>query len=456
MASFGGARVEATDRHSNAIRRQKNFDFILFFMRFRLFLILIGIIVLSLASGLGLRFALAAWQEPSAAPPDGNVPAPINVGSGAQIKTGDLTIGGNFVVNGGQVVGAPAGGNLGVGSINAQKICINGDCLTSWAGGQSFIQGGNAFGDLATLGTNDNFSLTFETNNLEKMRLNELGNLAIGTTNATALIEHRLFVAKDVAYPDDVTDSQLAVGGATVPGKEMVLGYDTNGNGYGFIAAGNRGVAWTNLALQPTAGNVGIGTTNPLYKLTVAGNAPRAYLWPSGGGNPELDFGNQAGDSHWAIYRDILTDELRFWRGENNLTVTSQGDVNSGRCFGPVYVGQTQASYTGNLNGAVNVGYDDANALCAGSVPGSHVCATGEILETIKCNRASLPVTDQAWISNGPPGYTARANDCTGWTSSSPAGDGATVYGAIWVFDASGGVGWVTTCNMALKFACCK
>jgi hypothetical protein len=30
------------------------------------------------------------------------------------------------------------------------------------------------------------------------------------------------------------------------------------------------------------------------------------------------------------------------------------------------------------------------------------------------------------------------------------------VYGAIWAFDANGGVGWVTTCNMTLKFACCK
>jgi len=163
-----------------------------------------------------------------------------------------------------------------------------------------------------------------------------------------------------------------------------------------------------------------------------------------------------AGDSHWAIYRDLTSDELRFWRGDNNVIMTAQGDINSRRCFGPVYVGLTEASYTGNLNGAANVGYDDANALCAATIPGSHICTASEILETIKCNRASLPTSGQAWISNGPPGYTARANDCTGWTSTSPAADGSTVYGAIWAFDANGGVGWVTTCNMSLKFACCK
>ncbi len=42
-------------------------------------------------------------------------------------------------------------------------------------------------------------------------------------------------------------------------------------NGYGFIKAGNLGVAWTNIALQPTGGNVGIGTTAPTEKLDVSG-----------------------------------------------------------------------------------------------------------------------------------------------------------------------------------------
>ena len=40
-----------------------------------------------------------AWTEPTEAPPDGNVPAPINVGSVAQTKEGVLQINADFTAN---------------------------------------------------------------------------------------------------------------------------------------------------------------------------------------------------------------------------------------------------------------------------------------------------------------------------------------------------------------------
>jgi len=39
-------------------------------------------------------YVVADWQEPTEAPPEGNAPTPINVGSDAQTKAGDLTING--------------------------------------------------------------------------------------------------------------------------------------------------------------------------------------------------------------------------------------------------------------------------------------------------------------------------------------------------------------------------
>lgn len=517
-------------------------------MRRRLFLILIGVVVLSLASGFGLRFVSAAWQEPTAAPPGDNVPGPINVGSGAQTKAGSLTIGGVFTVVGagsGAVIGAPTGGNQGEGSLNAVKLCINGVCYTSWPTATDvFVQNGNSFGALATLGTNDAYGLAFETNNVqrmlidasglgtfygnftlqsptagigktltvsdnvagsghvgrievgaglyggmqirtlsngdlglrtdgtgangnisfftsganERMRITSAGNVGIGTVGPSEKLEvignQRFTTAGSVIYalPSSgyVTNLDLVAGGTSYLGNGAALRVQSSGAGADgtiLFSTNQGGVGAAERMRITNVGNVGIGTNNPSYKLVVAGVSSREYIWATSG-NPELDFGD--GTTHWAVYRDAASNELRFWQTNNNVTMTAAGDINSRRCFGPVYVGQTAATYDGARGG-----YDDANALCAAAVAGSHVCTTSEILETIKCNQASLPTTDQAWISNGPPGYTARANDCTGWTSTSPSGS-TTVYGAIWAFDANGGVGWVTTCNQTLKFACCK
>ena len=452
-------------------------------MRFKLFLICLGVVVLSLASGLGLRFALAAWQEPTEVPPGGNVSAPINVGATNQAKEGGLQIGGAFTVVGsgpgkGAVIGAPTGGNMGGGSLNAEQLCIQGFCLSSWVMGDAFVQNGNSFGVLAVLGTNDGFGLALETAGSERMRIDTAGNVGIGTTGPGV----KLDVVGNIKIPGSnylltgTYDSRVWSPGQRIGGMDYMGDY---GLGMSYLAyydggwKGNAGgtaaylgvsegqlsfanapsagagspLTWTDRFVIANTGNVGVGTASPLYNLVVRGASPRTYIW-STSGNPELDLGD--GTNHWAIYRDTATDQLRFWKGDNNLTITSDGDVNSKRCFGPVYVGQTAATYNGARGG-----YTSANALCAASIAGSHVCATGEILETIKCNQPSLPTTDQAWITNGPPGYTARANDCTGWTSTSPSGS-TTVYGAIWAFDASGGVGWVTTCNQSLKFACCK
>ncbi|MBI5071892.1 hypothetical protein HZB93_03320 [Candidatus Falkowbacteria bacterium] len=245
-------------------------------MRMRLFLICLVLFIFSLAGGLGLRMAFAAWTEPGSAPPDGNVPAPINVGAGAQIKTGDLTVGGNFLVGQGQVIGVPAGGNMGSGTLNTEKLCIQGNCRVNWPEAvNAFVDEGNVgFGPTAVLGTNDATPLVFETSDFEKMRID-------------------------------------------------------------------------------TSGNIGIGTTNTVYKMMVAGVAPRIYFLPAPGSNPELDFGSPAIDTHWAIYRDMATDQLRFWRagaGETNrMVIKSDGNVGVGTT-NPVYKFDVAGQINANTN----------------------------------------------------------------------------------------------------------
>ena len=55
---------------------------------------------------------------------------------------------------------------------------------------------------------------------------------------------------------------------------------------------------------------------------------------------------------------------------------------------------------------------------------------------------------------NGPPGYLAPSNDCSGWSSNS-----YTNYGPVWDWNFSrstGGRGMLTPCDGVKPLACCK
>jgi hypothetical protein len=106
--------------------------------------------------------AVYSWTGPTSTPPDGNVSAPINVGTLSQIKDGALSVNGFSNVGSSYIAGRlgvgvanpdlkleVAGatyitGQLGVGIASpAQKVhvdgyvratgfCINGNCATNW------------------------------------------------------------------------------------------------------------------------------------------------------------------------------------------------------------------------------------------------------------------------------------------------------------------------------------
>ena len=93
------------------------------------------------------------------------------------------------------------------------------------------------------------------------------GNVGIGTTSPSA----KLQVAGTTTYNSDSTQT-LRVCDAADVSKGIHIGYDTTVDA-GIIQAGDFGVSYRNLALNPNAGNVGIGTTSPSSKLHVAGNS---------------------------------------------------------------------------------------------------------------------------------------------------------------------------------------
>jgi len=80
----------------------------------------LGAGILSLA--LGMNYLYAAWTAPTAPPPGGNVSAPVNIGTTAQVKNGSLS------VNAFSAFGsAYVQGNLGIGVVSpSYKVDIGG------------------------------------------------------------------------------------------------------------------------------------------------------------------------------------------------------------------------------------------------------------------------------------------------------------------------------------------
>lgn len=124
----------------------------------------IKLLALSLVIGLSVSY-VGAWTGPTAAPTGGNTPAPINVGSTEQVKTGTLKVTGfrSFLpayINYGASIDLntkPAAFqtlSLGVnGKVGASQYCdINGENCSASAGGVS-CSGGVFSGSVTNLGS---------------------------------------------------------------------------------------------------------------------------------------------------------------------------------------------------------------------------------------------------------------------------------------------------------------
>jgi|GEM_PF-2099431 len=124
----------------------------------------------ALAAIMALCFAVLAWTEPSAVPPEGNVAAPINTSVNSQIKAGDLGFqndtnnpyyihmdgasfslkdgGGNirFIMDqdghAGLGVAVPSKNLEVAGDAKAGKFCLGDQCCSTWEECKAFVGGG--------------------------------------------------------------------------------------------------------------------------------------------------------------------------------------------------------------------------------------------------------------------------------------------------------------------------
>jgi hypothetical protein len=134
---------------------------------------------------------------------------------------------------------------------------------------------------------------------LNQMVLTSGGNVGIGTTSPSVKFHSyggALSVGDESSYSARFSNNS---------NKGVVIGYDSTNN-KGHIGSINPAVAWTDLILNANGGNVGIGTTSPSEKLSIASTDEYLLSWIRTGDSKRWAFGADSGGTFIANRTDSV------------------------------------------------------------------------------------------------------------------------------------------------------
>jgi hypothetical protein len=277
-------------------------------------------------------------------------------------------------------------GNLGLGTSSPtnygagyKSLAINGSTsgiLEIQAGGTTQALLVCDASDLQ-IQANGNRPIRLFTNSAERMRITGTGDVGIGTSSPSA----RLHSAAPTQT--DNTKAALFVSDSATITKGVAIAYDGAAN-YGYIQTVNKGIAYTNLALNWEGGNVGVGTASPSAKLHVVGGGTSAVLVAGGSGSTIKNTAS-AGSSwfvgtnvdSYILHNESNTPMLFTTNGSERMRIPSTGGLLVGTTSDNLSAnGFRITSSTGQFGGITMTGgagdgpqWQMINLTDAGSVP---------------------------------------------------------------------------------------